>query len=294
MEPAHRSIPVVNQASNHGQPHRATARISFASRGFLSSNGSRGLVGQSRGGSRRRQPSATAISILFSLTRTLAKITRSRGAKWGATADSFQATLSHCQPPSTQLDPTSGDVRPPPGTHRRCLLSSGSRVRILPGARGFMAPELDFVQLPCQMPSLARRAQRGQPCRPHRQASAVGLRMNAGRSAARVLLWPIRSINSRMYTSASSSRSRRLRCSASSGLIRSGKGTVRRPALHLAGPKADPPPSCSMSCRSIRIVQVSRSMSRGRSAAGSAHRRLANVPRSTRARYRWSIASARA
>ena len=57
-----------------------------------------------------------------------------RGAKWGATADSFQATLSHCQPPSMQLDPTSGDVRPPPGTHRRCLLSSGSRVRILPGA----------------------------------------------------------------------------------------------------------------------------------------------------------------
>ena len=56
------------------------------------------------------------------------------GAKWGATAGSFQATPGHGQPPSTQLDPTSSYVRPPPGTHRRCLLSSGSRVRILPGA----------------------------------------------------------------------------------------------------------------------------------------------------------------
>lgn len=76
----------------------------------------------------------TALSILFSGTRTLAKITRSRGAKRGATAGSFQTTSGHCQPPSTQLSPTSGDVKVPPGTHWRCLLSSGSQVRILPGA----------------------------------------------------------------------------------------------------------------------------------------------------------------
>ena len=87
-------------------------------------------------GSQRRPPPAMALSILFSFTRTLVKITRSRGAKQGATADSVQATLSHFQPPSTQLNPTSGDIRTPPDTHRRCLLSSGSRVRILPGAPG--------------------------------------------------------------------------------------------------------------------------------------------------------------
>jgi hypothetical protein len=57
-----------------------------------------------------------------------------QGAKWGATADSLQATPGHCQPPSTQLDPMSGDARTPPDTDRRYLLSSGSRVRILPGA----------------------------------------------------------------------------------------------------------------------------------------------------------------
>jgi hypothetical protein len=33
-------------------------------------------------------------------------------------------------------------------------------------------------------------------------------------------------------------------------------GTVRRPALDLGGPKADPPPSCSMSGRSTRIETV--------------------------------------
>ena len=82
----------------------------------------------------RETQSATTRSILFSFTRTLVKITRSRGAKQGAIADSVQATLSHFQPPSTQLNPTSGNVRTPPGTRRRCLLSSGSRVRILPGA----------------------------------------------------------------------------------------------------------------------------------------------------------------
>ena len=73
---------------------------------------------------------------LFSFRRTFAKVTKSQGATRGATADNFRATLSHCQPLSSQLDSMSGDPRTPPATHRRCLLSSGSRVRILPGALG--------------------------------------------------------------------------------------------------------------------------------------------------------------
>ena len=50
----------------------------------------------------------------------------------------------------------SDDVRPPPGTHRRCLLSSGSRVRILPGAlfRAYLEP-----------PSTCRGSQKGSPRR---------------------------------------------------------------------------------------------------------------------------------
>jgi hypothetical protein len=36
----------------------------------------------------------------------------------------------------TQLDAPKGDIRRRPATARRCLLSSGSRVRILPGALG--------------------------------------------------------------------------------------------------------------------------------------------------------------
>jgi hypothetical protein len=85
------------------------------------------------------QPIRFLIDIIFAHSNGL-NASWIRGAKWGATADSFQATLSHCQPPSMQLDPTSGDVRPPPGTHRRCLLSSRSRVRILPGALDTIAP----------------------------------------------------------------------------------------------------------------------------------------------------------
>jgi hypothetical protein len=80
------------------------------------------------------QPIRFMIDIIFDHSNGL-NASWIRRAKWGATADSFQATLSHCQPPSMQLDPTSGDLRPPPSTHRRCLLSSGSRVRILPGAQ---------------------------------------------------------------------------------------------------------------------------------------------------------------
>jgi hypothetical protein len=81
-----------------------------------------------------RRASAEFGSVLFSSRRTLAKVMKSRGAIRGATADNLRAMLSHRQPLSSQLDTMSGDIRPPPGTHRRCLLSSGSRVRILPGA----------------------------------------------------------------------------------------------------------------------------------------------------------------
>jgi hypothetical protein len=41
----------------------------------------------------------------------------------------------------------------------------------LPGAPRFMVPDLGFVPLPCQMPSLSFRAPRGQPGRPQRRAS---------------------------------------------------------------------------------------------------------------------------
>jgi hypothetical protein len=47
----------------------------------------------------------------------------------------------------------------------RCLLSSGSRVRILPGARGFTASDLGFVPLPCQIRSQSCGARPGQPGR---------------------------------------------------------------------------------------------------------------------------------
>jgi hypothetical protein len=96
-----------------------------------------GALGQSDSrvvGSRRRLPMITARSILFSFTRTLAKATKSGGATWGAAAETFRATPSHSQPLSPQLDITSGYVRHHQATQQMCLLSSGSRVRILPGA----------------------------------------------------------------------------------------------------------------------------------------------------------------
>jgi hypothetical protein len=47
---------------------------------------------------------------------------------------SFQATLGHSQLASVRLDGSVTDTRRRAATVRRCPLSSGSRVRILPGA----------------------------------------------------------------------------------------------------------------------------------------------------------------
>jgi hypothetical protein len=56
------------------------------------------------------------------------------GAKLGANDRSLQATSGHNQITSVQLDDSLSDTRRHTATLRRCLLSSGSRVRILPGA----------------------------------------------------------------------------------------------------------------------------------------------------------------
>jgi hypothetical protein len=80
------------------------------------------------------------------------------------------------------LDGLQSDIRRRPATVQ-VYLPSGSRGRILPGAPGFMAPELGFVPLPCQMPSLSFRAPRGQPGRPQQRAPVVSRQRSAGRSA---------------------------------------------------------------------------------------------------------------
>jgi hypothetical protein len=73
-------------------------------------------------------------STLFSFIRTLAKLIRFQGANWGATDGRCRATQSDMVALFVQLDVSYSDVRLPPATHQRCLLSSRSRVRILPGA----------------------------------------------------------------------------------------------------------------------------------------------------------------
>src|SRR3984893_2828837 len=56
------------------------------------------------------------------------------GAKLGANEHSPQATSGHSQPPPVQVNGLLGDARQYAAMVRWCLLSSGSRVRILPGA----------------------------------------------------------------------------------------------------------------------------------------------------------------
>ena len=75
-------------------------------------------------------------STLLSLIRTLAKASIIRGAKRGANTDRRCATSSDTQPQYRLLDDSLSDARRRPATVRMCLLSSGSRVRILPGAPG--------------------------------------------------------------------------------------------------------------------------------------------------------------
>jgi hypothetical protein len=55
----------------------------------------------------------------------------------GANDRSLQATPGHNHPASVHLDGSLSDTGRRAATSRRCLLSSGSRVRILPGALGF-------------------------------------------------------------------------------------------------------------------------------------------------------------
>ena len=69
------------------------------------------------------------------ITRTLARLTKSRGANWGANDARYWATSGHSQRLLAQLNDTSGHIQPPLATARVCLLSSGSQVRILPGAQ---------------------------------------------------------------------------------------------------------------------------------------------------------------
>ena len=73
-------------------------------------------------------------STLLSSIRTLAKISIFWGATQGATEGRRRATPSDAQLQKLLLDGSYGDVRRRPATVRMCLLSSGSRVRILPGA----------------------------------------------------------------------------------------------------------------------------------------------------------------
>jgi hypothetical protein len=56
------------------------------------------------------------------------------GAKLGADSDRFQATPGHNHLSSVQLDGSVSHTRRHTAMLRRCLLSSGSRVRVLPGA----------------------------------------------------------------------------------------------------------------------------------------------------------------
>jgi hypothetical protein len=59
---------------------------------------------------------------------------RSQGAIPGATGGRYRATQGDAPRQSIQLNGLQSDARRRTATHRRCLLSSGSRVRILPGA----------------------------------------------------------------------------------------------------------------------------------------------------------------
>jgi len=67
--------------------------------------------------------------------RTLAWLTRFRGAKWGANDQRHGATPGHVRQFSFQRNGTSGNVRRRPATRRECLLSSRSRVRVAVGAQ---------------------------------------------------------------------------------------------------------------------------------------------------------------
>src|SRR5271166_908201 len=79
--------------------------------------------------------------------RTLAWLTRSRGARRGANDHRREATPGHIQPLSLRRNGTSGYAGRRQAVFRECLLSSRSRVRVAVGAqvRGLVPPSADAV-----------------------------------------------------------------------------------------------------------------------------------------------------
>jgi len=67
------------------------------------------------------------------LIRTLASLTRFRGANRGANGPRFLATPGYAQPLPVQPSGTSGHIQHYEATLRKCLLSSRSRVRVAVG-----------------------------------------------------------------------------------------------------------------------------------------------------------------
>jgi hypothetical protein len=67
--------------------------------------------------------------------RTLALLTRLLGAKLGANDHRLGDTPGPVQPLSSRPNGTSGHIQHLPGTLRKCLLSSRSRVRVAVGAQ---------------------------------------------------------------------------------------------------------------------------------------------------------------
>jgi hypothetical protein len=75
------------------------------------------------------------VAALSQSTRTLALLTRIRGAKRGANNRRSRAASGYIQPLPGRPNGTSGDTWHHPATLRKCLLSSRSRVRVAVGAQ---------------------------------------------------------------------------------------------------------------------------------------------------------------
>src|SRR5690349_23029430 len=73
--------------------------------------------------------------IMPPVTRTLALLTRFRGAKRGANDRRHRATPGHVRPLVLARNGTLGHIRRCTETLRKCLLSSRSRVRVAVGAQ---------------------------------------------------------------------------------------------------------------------------------------------------------------
>jgi hypothetical protein len=81
--------------------------------------------------------------------RTLAALTSSLGAKWGASVDRHQATPGHVQPRKPQVNATQSHVRPRPATGGVCMACkrSGVRVSVAPRFRRSEAIYADLDRL---------------------------------------------------------------------------------------------------------------------------------------------------